>query len=80
MYKSANLNSLLQLAEDSKKQLNLSLAIFDETMNEAIRNVPDADKGEVERFKAISQQAINLAKSGKSKEAQELIKNFTNGR
>ena len=80
MYKSANLNSLLQLAEDSKKQLNLSLAIFDETMNEAIRNVPDADKGEVERFKAISQQAINLAKAGKSKEAQELIKNFTNGR
>lgn len=80
MYKSANLNSLLQLAEDSKKQLNLSLAIFDETMNEAIRNVPDADKGEVERFKAISQQAINLAKAGKSKEAQELIKNFTDGR
>lgn len=80
MYKSANLNSLLQLAEDSKKQLNLSLAIFDETMNEAIRNVPDADKLEVERFKAISQQAINLAKAGKSKEAQELIKNFTDGR
>lgn len=80
MYKSANLNSLLQLAEDSKKQLNLSLAIFDETINEAIRNVPDADKGEVERFKAISQQAINLAKAGKSKEAQELIKNFTDGR
>ena len=80
MYKSANLNSLLQLAEDSKKQLNLSLAIFDETMNEAIRNVPDADKCEVERFKAISQQAINLAKQGKSKEAHELIKNFTNGR
>lgn len=80
MYKSSNLNNLLQLAEDSKKQLNLSLAIFDETINEAIRNVPDADKGEVERFKAISQQAINLAKAGKSKEAQELIKNFTNGR
>ena len=80
MYKSSNLTNLLQLAEESKKQLNLSLAIFDETMNEMIRKVPDADKGEVERFKAISQQAINLAKLGKSKEAHELIKTFNNGR
>lgn len=80
MFKSDQLNSLIKLAEESKNQMNIHIRIFDETMSEMIKGVPEKDKGEIEKFKALSQRAINLAKEGKSEEAQELIKNFQNGR
>jgi len=80
MFKSEQLNSLLKLAEESKNQMNLQIRIFDETMVEMVKGVPEEDKEQVEHFRALSQRAINLAKEGKSQEAQELIKNFQYGR
>lgn len=79
MFKNQNLNSLLQLAEESRKQMNLQMSIFDGVLNEMVKEVPEKDKDKIEEFKALTQRAINLAKEGKTEEAQELIKNFQNG-
>lgn len=79
MFNSSRLNSLLELAEESKIRMNLQISIFDETMNELIKSVPEQNKTELEEFKGFQQRAMNLLKEGKVKEAQELIKSFSDG-
>ena len=80
MFKQNNLKQLQEMAKESGKKLNLELRIFDETMAEAIKGAPSTDKNAIEQIKGLSQKAINLAKNGKVKEAQELIKDFNNER
>ena len=80
MFKNSNLKQLQEMAKESSKKLNLELRIFDETMAEAIKGVPDSEKQIVEQVKGLSQRAINLAKNGKIEQAQQIIKDFNNER
>lgn len=75
-----NLKQLMKLAEKSMEQINKEIRIFELTLDESIKNVDDNDKGEIESLKALSTKAINLAKMGKAEKAQEIIRNFQNGR
>jgi len=80
MFKSNNLNQLLQLSQEMSKKLDVEMRIFDETFNETIRNAPDEDKAAVEELKGLSQKAIALAKEGKVNEANKIINDYQNGR
>lgn len=80
MFKQNNLKQLQEMARESSKKLNLELRIFDETMAEAIKGAPEEHKKTIEEIKGLSQKAINLAKNGKVKEAQQIIKDFNNER
>lgn len=77
-----DLNSLKEQMEASKKmfnEINNQNRIFGELIDNAMKGAPDQDKSEISKIKLMAKKAINLAKQGKSEEAQTLIKNFSNG-
>lgn len=80
MFKNGEINRLLEMSKKMSRQLKVEMRIFDESINETIRNAPDEDKAKIEEIKKISQKAISLAQQGKINEANELIKDFRNGR
>ncbi len=84
MFNSRNIHGLAELSRKAAAQLNQELRIFDQLMEETVKNVPDDQKPQVEEVKAFSVKAINLAKKGRVEEAQaltkELIRQHQNGR
>lgn len=77
-----DLNTIKQQMETSKKlfsEINNQNRIFGELIDNAMKGAPDQDKPEISKLKLMATKAINLAKQGKSEEAQTLIKNFSNG-
>lgn len=80
MFEDKTLKELHRLSRESSKKMNLELRILDKTLDETLKNVPDEHKSEIEKVKALSQKSIYLAKDGKLKKAQELIKKFRDGR
>lgn len=72
------INKQVKLAESLVKESKNQIRIFDDVLQEAIKGVEGDDKKEIERVRALSQRAINLAKQGKGDKAQEIIKNFQN--
>ena len=77
------MNYLKELIEQSNKaieEMKNQFTILDGIMNETIRTAPKNDKSEVLKVKNIINQAIELAKKGDNKGAEELINTFKNGR
>jgi len=79
MKNTEHLEHLKKLSKDLSTKIKLELNIFEQTVDELIKNVPDDDKPLIEKYKGLSQRTISLAKQGKLKEAQELIKTFKHG-
>lgn len=74
----AHLKELSRLALDASKQLNSQINLLGDVLNEKIKEAPKEDKSKVEELKILMTKSINLAKQGKSTEADSLIKNFRN--
>lgn len=77
-----DLNTLKQQLETSKKmfsEINNQNRIFGELIDNAMKGAPDQDKPEISKMKLMMTKAVNLAKQGKTEEAQTLVKQFSNG-
>jgi len=70
------LDNIKKMTQESKR-LN---AIFENTINDALKNAPESDKLEVVKLQELSRKAFRLAKEGKVSEAVELTKSYNNGR
>lgn len=75
-----NLKKQIELGNKAAKELQNQNAIFESLLNEALKNVPDEQKKEVQKIQLLCKKSISLAKSGKSEEAKNLIKNYNHGR
>lgn len=75
-----HLKELTEMAKKSSDELNNAINIFGSSMDELIKELPDEEKGEVERVKGLMQRVINMSKNGRVSDAQDLIKNFSYGR
>lgn len=80
MFDNDYLNQLIKLGKTSTESANTQMKVLDETMKEMLRKVDDKDKPEIEKLMVTMNKSIALAKQGKSAEAQEIIKNFSDGR
>lgn len=77
-----NFESLQQQAEMSKRaveEMKRQIRLYEQTMETMVKTAPDDQKTELESVRLMSIRALNLAKQGKSDEAQQLIKDFKNG-
>ncbi len=77
-----NFDQLSQHAELSKKaveEMKKQIRVYEQTMEATVKNAPDDQKKELESVRLMSIRALNLAKQGKSDEANQLIKDFRNG-
>ncbi|WP_440881401.1 hypothetical protein [Tenacibaculum sp. C7A-26P2] len=79
-YKDLNIQQLLNLSKKASSQINLQVQILDTTFSELLKNLPQDEANEIDKLKALTQKAISLAKQGKAEEAQEIIRNYQNGR
>jgi len=78
-----NLKDILdqvELGKNAIEEMKRQNRIFDATLQEALKGAPDSDKKEIQAVQVLSLKVINLAKEGKTNEAQNLIKEFQNGR
>ena len=69
----------VKLANKAIEEMKNQNRIFENIIKETLINAPESDKNQIQRFQAMSIKAMNLAKKGKTEEAQNLIKNFKNG-
>ncbi len=72
-----NIRAQTELAKKAMEQINVQSRIFETILHEAIKGAPNEDKETIQAYSVLHKKAVNLAKQGKLKEAQELIKNFT---
>lgn len=75
----SKLKKQLENAKKMASSINQQNTIFEQTLQEAVKGAKEEDKPEIERVRVLSIRAIALAKQGKSQEAQDLIKQFTDG-
>ena len=80
MFKSENIKELQELSRKAVSELNTQIRIFESSINQTLENVNEDEKSEVEKLKALSTKAINLAKMGKADQAQQLIKDYQDER
>lgn len=74
-----NIKAQLELSKKAIQETKNQNRIFETILQEAIKGAPKEDKKEIQRLQNMSRKAINLAKQGKLKEAQTLIKSFSDG-
>lgn len=74
------LEEMSRIATASSKTLESQMNVLGDTMGELLKTVPDDQKAEIEGAQSLMTSVINSAKSGKFEKANELIKNFENGR
>lgn len=74
-----NLQELIDLANQSQKTLDLKLSVFDKTMQEVLKNVPEEQKNEIQKIQSLTNKVINLSKEGKVNEINEILKQFGHG-
>jgi hypothetical protein len=79
-YKDLNIQQLIDLSKKANAQMNMQVAVLDKTFAELLKKLPQDEANEVDRLKSLTQKAIRMAKDGKADEAQELIRNYQNGR
>ncbi len=72
------ITNLIGMSQLLSKQMETQLKIFDESLNEAIKRAPKHEANEVEKLKATASMVMNLAKEGKTEEAQSLITQMQN--
>jgi CHASE3 domain sensor protein len=80
MFDNEYLSQLIKLGKTSTESANIQMKVLDETMKDMLRKVDDKEKPEIEKLMATMNKSIALAKQGKSAEAQEIIKQFSDGR
>lgn len=71
-----NLKRLSEMAIELSGQLQENISIFERQLEEKIKSAPEKDKNKLEDVRALTSQAISLAKTGRVKEAENLIKQF----
>jgi len=76
----ANIEQLLQLSQQNSERIKSDMKMFDAVFDNVQNTVPDDQKGELQRVRAQMNKAINLAKEGKTNEANDVINNLKNGR
>lgn len=74
-----NIKRQCELAKSAVSEIKKQNRIFETLMHEAIKGAPEEHKKDIQRIQVLATKAINLAKQGKSEEAQNLIKDFQNG-
>ena len=72
----SNLKELVKISEAAIEQLNGQISTFGLSLDQALLNVPQADKRKIAEAKAVTTKAINLAKMGKAEEAKAVITDF----
>lgn len=80
MWDSEHLKKLMEMSEAQSEKINIDLKVFEETFNGLISNAPSDQKGKLESIKARINKATELAKQGKTAEAQQIINNIQNER
>lgn len=75
-----DINEQIKLANKAIEQLKNQNSIFEKIIQTALENAPQEDKEKIQKLQMTSMKAINLAKSGKITEAEEIIKEFSNGK
>jgi len=74
-----NLMNQLKMVRDANQNLENLNNVFNQTIKEAEKNLPDDKKGLLQDVKALNEKVISLTKQGKLAEAQSLIKQFSDG-
>ena len=74
-----NLKNLIALSNEATKNIKIQMDILEQTINSSFQNVPEEEKQSVDEAINLSKKAINFVKQGKTKEATELLKNFSYG-
>jgi len=75
-----HIKNLLDNAKNMISIMDVSLQAFGEVLDETIKNAPEADKIEIDRFKKLHIEVMNKAKKGDTKGFEELINSYKNGR
>lgn len=65
-----------KVAEKAVQQMKNQTRDFERMLELTVKGAPEADKQKIEQIRLLSIKAIELAKQGKSDEAQQLIKQF----
>ena len=73
------LQELLKSSEKAVSEIKNQNRIFETTLQEAVKGAPIEEKDNIDQMRIFSLKIIELAKQGKSEEAQQLIKEFKNG-
>lgn len=70
----------VKAGERAIDEMNRQTKSFGDVMSAAVQGAPTKDQKEMEKLRVMAMKAINLAKEGKTDEANQLIKNFSDGR
>ena len=73
------INELLKSSQAASKELSKSMNLLDELMSETLRKAPENDKKKIEEIQIKTKQIIQLAKSGDTQAAHELLNTIKNG-
>lgn len=72
------IDQLLELSEKLSEKINIDIKLVEKLNDEMLKNVPEEQKGEIEKMVAIKNKALILAKEGKQEEAINIIKEMQN--
>lgn len=75
-----HIHQQLELSKKAVSEMNNGISIFENLMAEVVKGAPEQDKKTIEDVRIKANKAIQLAKQGKSDEAQQIIKDLQNGR
>jgi hypothetical protein len=75
-----DIEELMQLSQQASKQMKNQMNLMDANFKILMKELPADQSKEVSNLQVLSKKAFALAKEGKTEEAQELIKNYKNGR
>lgn len=68
-----------ELAKRAVAEMKKQTRNFETVMEQTVKKAPKEHQKELDEIRALSIRALNLAKQGKGKEAEQLIKDFQHG-
>lgn len=80
MWDNEHLNRLLEMSKKQSEKMNTDIQVFNEMFAGVVANVPNDQKGKLQKIQSSINKATELAKQGKTLEAQEIINNLQNER
>lgn len=80
MSNNAEIERLFELSKTLSQKVNNDLKLVDALNQNVIKNLTDEQKGEMDKYLAITNKALNLSKEGKQDEAINIIKEMQNER
>lgn len=78
-FKGMDFGALQRMSEQAEKMLNIEMQKFEKSFDEVRKTLPEEQLGTLDKAKAKFNQAINLAKEGRTEEATAIINTFKNG-